>query len=177
MILIPTVDEYRSAGLGDLMWWSEVDYKSFKESAVEELRRYLQENSKTDAKSALKILYQPDKAKIINESSPQLIEPRSNPSPSGCNGSSSVRQNALTIPVQAYLSKIVDQKAPMEASVQCNSKQVSKPYLSSSFESFPVPMAALSVLSSSAGATRATASVSITSSNQHFAPLAVPLIC
>jgi hypothetical protein len=60
VILIPTVEEYRSAGLDEQMWWCEIDYKKFKESAVEELRRYLHENSRADAKSALKILYQPD---------------------------------------------------------------------------------------------------------------------
>eukprot|EP01035_Chromulina_nebulosa_P041516 gene41516-56163_t len=60
VILIPTVEEYRSAGLDEQMWWSDIDYKKFKESAVEELRRFLQENSRSDAKSALKMLYQPD---------------------------------------------------------------------------------------------------------------------
>lgn len=61
VILIPTVEEYRTAGLGDEMWWCDTDYKHFKDSAVDELRRYLHENSKVDAKVALKNLYQPEK--------------------------------------------------------------------------------------------------------------------
>lgn len=60
VILIPTVEEYRTAGLGEDMWWCDIDYKSFKDSAVDELRRYLHENSKVDAKMALKYLYQPE---------------------------------------------------------------------------------------------------------------------
>ena len=59
VILIPTRKEYRAAGLGDLLWWSDRDYNSFKGSAVMELRVILSLHD-VDPKTALKRLYQPD---------------------------------------------------------------------------------------------------------------------
>lgn len=74
MVLIPTTAEYRLSGLSDDLWWNNSDYKDFKDAAVAELRQYLLENSKVDAKTALNLLYQPG-MKCEQESSdryPQL---------------------------------------------------------------------------------------------------------
>mmetsp|Transcript_11481 Transcript_11481/g.15810 ORF Transcript_11481/g.15810 Transcript_11481/m.15810 type:complete len:250 (-) Transcript_11481:294-1043(-) len=81
VILIPTVEEYRTAGLGDEMWWCDSDYKNFKESAVDELRRYLHENSKVDSKMALKHLYQPEKEGSGSDSSGSNVQTLQNSPP------------------------------------------------------------------------------------------------
>lgn len=60
VVLIPTRDEYRAAGLGDLMWWEDSDYNNFKESALQELRNLVHARGKMDTKTALNILYQPN---------------------------------------------------------------------------------------------------------------------
>ena len=70
VILIPTVEEYRSAGLNEHLWWCNIDYKNFKECAVKELQRFLLENTRSDTKSALKMLYQPES----NESTSPSLE-------------------------------------------------------------------------------------------------------
>ena len=60
VILIPTRNEYRSAGLGDVLWWSDRDYSCFKGSALMELRIRLSFDKCIDPKTALKQMYQPD---------------------------------------------------------------------------------------------------------------------
>jgi hypothetical protein len=40
--LIPTAGEYHKAGLGGCLWWNEYDYKLFKQSAMEEIREFVQ---------------------------------------------------------------------------------------------------------------------------------------
>jgi hypothetical protein len=60
VVLIPTREEYRAAGLSDVMWWDDSDYKSFKDSALTELRNLVQKRGKMDTKTALSILYQPN---------------------------------------------------------------------------------------------------------------------
>lgn len=59
VVLIPTVEEYRNAGLDGAIWWQDMDYKAFKESAVAELDKFCQENAK-DKQTAVKLLYQPE---------------------------------------------------------------------------------------------------------------------
>lgn len=59
VVLIPTRDEYRAAGLSDVMWWEDSDYSNFKESAMNELKNLVQARGKMDTKTALNILYQP----------------------------------------------------------------------------------------------------------------------
>lgn len=59
VILIPTVSEYRQAGLGDLMWWDESHYKEFKMSAITELKLHMLHHPGLDSKSAIKDMYQP----------------------------------------------------------------------------------------------------------------------
>lgn len=60
VVLIPTVDEYRNAELGDLMWWDADDYKSFKFSALSELQAALEENRNLTSKEVIDLMYQPN---------------------------------------------------------------------------------------------------------------------
>ena len=46
------------AGLHNLLWWAELDYKSFKSAAMGELREVMREYSLSDSKDALRLLYQ-----------------------------------------------------------------------------------------------------------------------
>jgi hypothetical protein len=41
VVQIPTVQEFRSAGLADLLWWNRSDYNSFKLSAAEDVREHI----------------------------------------------------------------------------------------------------------------------------------------
>ncbi len=59
VILIPTRTEYKAAGLGEVLWWTDKDYSCFKGSALTELRVHLSFEN-VDPKTALKRLYQPD---------------------------------------------------------------------------------------------------------------------
>merc|ERR1711991_483562 len=56
---IPTCIEYKAAGLGEVLWWTDNDYANFKNSALTELRVHLSFEN-VDPKTALKRLYQPD---------------------------------------------------------------------------------------------------------------------
>lgn len=66
VILIPTRKEYQDAQLGDDIWWSDGDYTSFKNSAVHELTLAMS-RMKTDSKSAIRMLYQPEYGADISE--------------------------------------------------------------------------------------------------------------
>lgn len=59
LVLIPTREEYCSAGLGSLMWWIDQDYSFFKQAAISELRNLMILDSRIDSKLAQIILYQP----------------------------------------------------------------------------------------------------------------------
>jgi hypothetical protein len=41
IVLIPTKQEFRAAGLGDHLWWNDSDYHSFKVSAAEDVREHI----------------------------------------------------------------------------------------------------------------------------------------
>lgn len=58
VILIPTREEYKTAGVDNLLWWVDDDYKSFKTAAMSELRETMRQFSLKDSKEAIKILYQ-----------------------------------------------------------------------------------------------------------------------
>ena len=58
VVLIPTISEYEEAQLCDAIWWEDGDFKSFKKSAIVELRMFMLQNPGLDAKKAVKILYQ-----------------------------------------------------------------------------------------------------------------------
>jgi len=58
VILIPTREEYKMAGVDNLLWWVDDDYKSFKTAAMNELRETMKQFSLKDSKEAIKILYQ-----------------------------------------------------------------------------------------------------------------------
>lgn len=58
VVLIPTIDEYRAARLSDALWWADPDYKNFKDSALMELRTYLNSHPYLNSKEAISHLYQ-----------------------------------------------------------------------------------------------------------------------
>jgi hypothetical protein len=41
VVQIPTIKEFRHAGLGEAIWWNSYDYNSFKVSAAEDVREHL----------------------------------------------------------------------------------------------------------------------------------------
>lgn len=57
VVLIPTIIEYLEANIGDLIWWSEHDFRVFKEDAVQELKEHLMKCPNDSAKQAIKNLY------------------------------------------------------------------------------------------------------------------------
>lgn len=76
ILLIPSRDEYRQAGLGDKMWWNSADYDLFKSEAVSELRNLMMIDDRIDAKMAQNILYQPP-SKLQTEIKKKLKVPSS----------------------------------------------------------------------------------------------------
>lgn len=58
VVLIPTVEEYKSAGIADELWWRDPDYYDFKRSALQELKDFLDDNSCLTPKDALRMMYQ-----------------------------------------------------------------------------------------------------------------------
>ncbi len=50
VVLIPTRKDYRNAGLGEVMWFSDDDYRHFKESATVEVKRYMAIHSNINCK-------------------------------------------------------------------------------------------------------------------------------
>ena len=50
VVLIPTRKDYRNAGLGEVMWFSDDDYRLFKESATVEVKRYMAIHSNINCK-------------------------------------------------------------------------------------------------------------------------------
>ena len=175
VILIPTVEEYRSAGLDEQMWWCEIDYKKFKESAVEELRRYLHENSRADAKSALKILYQPDskdsKSPVISDTVQQC------PSSSSRNlKSSAAGATAISAPVDSgglvsstHAAKVAG--VHLVSSKETSSVKNIKGQYGEILD--PGAFAVLPIATKRSAA----AKIAPSSPNPAFAALAVPLIC
>lgn len=57
VVLIPTIMEYLEANIGDLIWWSEHDFRVFKEDAVQELKEHLKKCPNDSAKQAIKNMY------------------------------------------------------------------------------------------------------------------------
>jgi hypothetical protein len=58
-VLIPTRDEYKDAGLADSIWWNEVDFGCFRDSAAEEVNNAMV-FLRVDLKEAIRTLYQPE---------------------------------------------------------------------------------------------------------------------
>jgi hypothetical protein len=58
-VLIPTRDEYKDAGLADSIWWNEVDFNRFCDSAAEEVNNAMA-FLRVDLKEAIRTLYQPE---------------------------------------------------------------------------------------------------------------------
>ena len=188
VILIPTVEEYRTAGLDEQMWWCDIDYKKFKESAVEELRRFLQENSRSDAKSALKMLYQPeckDSTSSLYETAQQcpssssrsslkstaIVPSASAPSISiDCGGYHVAITTVSNHPKVFGLNSLSNNKE--NSSIISIKSQHTENMDSGTFTALPVA-------ASSGTITKRSAVVKIapTTSNPAFAALAVPLIC
>lgn len=57
VVLIPTIMEYLEANIGDHIWWSEHDFRVFKQDAVQELKEHLMKCPNDSAKQAIKNLY------------------------------------------------------------------------------------------------------------------------
>lgn len=53
VVLIPTRDDYRNAGLGEVMWFSDDDYRNFKESATIEVKKYMAIHSNVKCKEVI----------------------------------------------------------------------------------------------------------------------------
>jgi len=81
VVLIPSKEEYRSAGLNSSLWWDSSDFSGFQQTAHSEILLF-SKFEKIDIKSARKKLYQPnqcDDAKldlIFNACSPQKKAPQ-----------------------------------------------------------------------------------------------------
>lgn len=85
LILIPSISEYEAAGLAGQLWWSDVDYKDFKQKALQEVKDYMTLKSISDSKLAIKILYQQmdsDDLQMITDQQTQSASVSSNPTSS-----------------------------------------------------------------------------------------------
>eukprot|EP01038_Epipyxis_sp_PR26KG_P010628 gene10628-14271_t len=60
VVLIPTVDEYRQAGLGNSMWYDSEEHNQFKVDAMNELKLFMTFHKKLTCKQSIQILYQTD---------------------------------------------------------------------------------------------------------------------
>jgi hypothetical protein len=59
VVLIPTIDEYLVARLADSLWWTKSQYKSFKFTAHQEVKSYMDTYSISNFRIAVSALYQP----------------------------------------------------------------------------------------------------------------------
>lgn len=57
VVLIPSISEYVSAGLADVIWWADEEYKNFKQGALMEVKEFMENSHITDSKEAVKKLY------------------------------------------------------------------------------------------------------------------------
>jgi hypothetical protein len=67
VILIPTIQDYRSSGLHEELWWQPSDLDHFKVEATHELMRVMKDHN-LDVKSALSYLYQTHDLDTANSS-------------------------------------------------------------------------------------------------------------
>jgi hypothetical protein len=82
VVLIPSRTEYIASNLLVTLWWSDIDYSAFKNSAVMELKAVMRSNSISNSKEAIRLLYQPNFdencGKIVIEKSvliPKIVDP------------------------------------------------------------------------------------------------------
>lgn len=57
VVLIPTSHEYHRAGLGQSLWWDEMDYREFKQSAMNEMKDFVQKYPNADCAQIFKMYY------------------------------------------------------------------------------------------------------------------------
>jgi hypothetical protein len=57
VVLIPTSHEYHRAGLGQSLWWDEIDYREFKQSAMNEMKDFVQKYPEADCAQIFKMYY------------------------------------------------------------------------------------------------------------------------
>lgn len=69
VILIPTADEYKTAHFADALWWDADSYLDFKLSAIREIREIIAKRGAVDAKTAMKIMYQPRPEELHTQNS------------------------------------------------------------------------------------------------------------
>jgi hypothetical protein len=60
VVLIPSRTEYIASNLLVTLWWNDIDYSAFKNSAVMELKAVMRSNSISNSKEAIRLLYQPN---------------------------------------------------------------------------------------------------------------------
>ena len=58
VVLIPTIDEYHSAGIAHRLWYNEYDFRSFKTSTAKEVQSFVKDKPKISNKEALKLYCQ-----------------------------------------------------------------------------------------------------------------------
>ena len=58
VIFIPCITDYKNANLIDKIWWSNEDYRLFKNSAREEFIEFMKKNNRSYYGTSLRMLYQ-----------------------------------------------------------------------------------------------------------------------
>lgn len=58
VVLIPNISEYVAAGLASYLWWTEDEYKVFKQDALHELKSFMSCREISSTKEALRVIYQ-----------------------------------------------------------------------------------------------------------------------
>lgn len=59
VIFIPSLNDYRKMDLIHEIWWNDIDYYVFKNSAKEEVFEFMKINKCVYVNEALRVLYQP----------------------------------------------------------------------------------------------------------------------
>ncbi|RYH16179.1 hypothetical protein EON65_30530 [archaeon] len=57
VVLIPNISEYVAAGLATYLWWTEEEYKVFKQDALQELKSFMHCREISSTKEALRVIY------------------------------------------------------------------------------------------------------------------------
>lgn len=78
VILVPTREEYQKE-VGHLIWWTDADYIQFKQSAVDEIVKFLKKHATLSIKEAQTRLYQPHHSlKVLSSKVEDVTEKKRN---------------------------------------------------------------------------------------------------
>jgi hypothetical protein len=55
LILIPSIREYKEAGIVDALWWGPADYSGFRKAATSALRKFMHQYKLVDKRKALRL--------------------------------------------------------------------------------------------------------------------------